>query len=49
MFEGDLEQGELEIGQIAANFESIMPAADIVREFIQDYNAALSAQTPFDL
>ena len=49
MFEGDLEQGELEIGQIAANFESIMPAAEIVREFIQDYNAALSAQTPFDL
>ena len=49
MFEGDLEQGELEIGQIAANFESIMPAADIVREFIQEYNAALNAQTPFDL
>jgi enoyl-[acyl-carrier protein] reductase II len=49
MFEGDLEQGELEIGQIAANFESIMPAAEIVREFIKDYNAALSAQTPFDL
>ena len=49
MFEGDLEQGELEIGQIAANFERIMPAADIVSEFIQDYNAALSAQTPFSL
>ena len=49
MFEGDLEQGELEIGQIAANFERIMPAADIVQEFIQDYNAALSAQTPFSL
>ena len=49
MFEGDLHAGELEIGQIAGNFESIMPAGAIVQEFITDFNAALSAQTAFQL
>jgi enoyl-[acyl-carrier protein] reductase II len=49
MFEGDLHAGELEIGQIAGNFESIMPAGAIVQEFITDFNAALAAQTPFQL
>ncbi len=49
MFEGDLHAGELEIGQIAGNFESIMPAGAIVKEFITDFNAALSAQTAFQL
>ncbi|MBS1618441.1 MAG: nitronate monooxygenase [Bacteroidetes bacterium] len=32
MFEGDMMEGELEIGQIAATIPQIMPAADIVRE-----------------
>ena len=32
MFEGDLEEGELEIGQASALIESIQPAADIVNE-----------------
>jgi enoyl-[acyl-carrier protein] reductase II len=49
MFEGDLHAGELEIGQIAGNFESIMPAGAIVHEFITDFNAALAAQTAFQL
>jgi len=49
MFEGDLHAGELEIGQIAGNFESIMPAGAIVQEFITDFNAALVAQTAFQL
>jgi enoyl-[acyl-carrier protein] reductase II len=49
MFEGDLHAGELEIGQIAGNFESIMPAGAIVQEFITDFNAALAAQNAFQL
>ncbi len=49
MFEGDLEHGELEIGQIAGNFDAILPAAQIVEEFISDFNAALSTQSPFTL
>jgi len=38
MFEGDLEEGELEIGQIAGLIDSIKPAAKIVEEIIADYN-----------
>lgn len=41
MFEGDLEEGELEIGQISAYINSIKPAAEIVREIVQEYNGAL--------
>lgn len=42
MFEGDLDEGELEIGQVSANFDSILPAAEIVsgiyNEFLQTLN-----------
>ncbi len=37
MFEGDLEQGELEIGQVAARIHSIRPAAEIIRTIISQY------------
>jgi enoyl-[acyl-carrier protein] reductase II len=49
MFEGDLHAGELEIGQIAGNIEKILPASAIVQEFITDFNAALTAQSTFQL
>lgn len=42
MFEGDLEAGELEIGQVAAAIDSILPAASIVREMLEGYNQALA-------
>ena len=32
MFEGDLIEGELEIGQVSSLFDSIMPAGDIVKQ-----------------
>lgn len=38
MFEGDLEDGELEIGQIAGLIHEIKPAAEIVKEIIEEYN-----------
>jgi enoyl-[acyl-carrier protein] reductase II len=41
MFEGDLEEGELEIGQVAANIKTILPAGDIVKEIWTDFEAAL--------
>ncbi|HPH84374.1 MAG TPA: nitronate monooxygenase [Ferruginibacter sp.] len=41
MFEGDLEEGELEIGQVSALIKKIMPAADIVREIREEYEALL--------
>ena len=41
MFEGDMEEGELEIGQASAIIKEIKPAADIVLEMYSDYAAAL--------
>ena len=42
MFEGELENGELEIGQVSALIKSIKPAAEIVEEIWGDFNEALS-------
>jgi enoyl-[acyl-carrier protein] reductase II len=50
MFEGDLDEGELEIGQVAARINDILPAKAIVDSILQDYEAArmrLASQTPF--
>lgn len=40
MFEGDLIEGELEIGQIAGLIHEIQPAAQIVHEMIADFELA---------
>lgn len=40
MFEGDLEEGELEIGQIAGLIHQVRPAAGIVKEIIAECKAA---------
>jgi enoyl-[acyl-carrier protein] reductase II len=40
MFEGDLEEGELEIGQVAGLIHTIQPAADILNEIITEFNDA---------
>jgi enoyl-[acyl-carrier protein] reductase II len=37
MFEGDLDEGELEIGQVAAAIREIKPAAEILNEMWNDY------------
>ena len=39
MFEGDLQDGELEIGQVAGLIHQIKPAAEIVSEIIEEFNA----------
>ena len=41
MFEGDLLEGELEIGQVSAMIHSIKPAADIVNEIWNEYQLAV--------
>ena len=38
MFEGDLEDGELEIGQIAGLIHNIKPAKIVLEEIIEEYN-----------
>ena len=40
MFEGDLIEGELEIGQISGLFEDIKSAKEIIDEMIQDFEIA---------
>lgn len=37
IFEGDLEEGELEIGQVAAAIRDIKPAGDILNEIWREY------------
>ncbi len=37
IFEGNLEDGELEIGQVAALIDTIMPAGEIVQEIWKEY------------
>jgi enoyl-[acyl-carrier protein] reductase II len=37
MFEGDLSEGELEIGQASAMIKKIMPVSEIIAEIIKDY------------
>ncbi|RFC54381.1 NAD(P)H-dependent flavin oxidoreductase [Brumimicrobium aurantiacum] len=44
MFEGDLEEGELEIGQVSGLIKKVQPAAQIVEEIVTDYRKALKAQ-----
>ncbi len=41
MFEGNLDEGELEIGQVSAIVREIKPAADIVTEVWKEFEAAL--------
>lgn len=42
MFEGDLVEGELEIGQVSSLIKEIKPAAAIVAEIWADFTAAVS-------
>ncbi|MBP6023580.1 NAD(P)H-dependent flavin oxidoreductase [Ferruginibacter sp.] len=41
MFEGNLEEGELEIGQVSAVIKTIQPAADIVKEIWNEFELLL--------
>ncbi len=41
MSEGDLTEGELEIGQVSALIHSMMPAAEVVAEVWQEFSEAL--------
>lgn len=49
MFEGDLEEGELEIGQISGLIDSIKPVSEIVEEIISEYNLKLKSLKQIDL
>ena len=38
MFEGDMQEGELEIGQVSSSITNILPAAEIVSEIWNEFN-----------
>jgi len=48
MFEGDLIEGELEIGQIAGLIKEIKPAAEIIQEMMVEFNQARKDQAKYD-
>lgn len=48
MFEGDLIEGELEIGQVAGLIHEIKPAAAILLEIMNDFEDAKKEVTKFD-
>ena len=42
MFEGDLEEGELEIGQVSALIDEILPVEKVFENLLKEYHAASS-------
>jgi enoyl-[acyl-carrier protein] reductase II len=40
MFDGNMEEGELEIGQVSALIDCIKPAREIMREMVEEFEAA---------
>ena len=43
MFEGDLDNGELEIGQIAGIIYKIKPASQVLKDIVEEYNTVKSS------
>jgi enoyl-[acyl-carrier protein] reductase II len=47
MFEGDLEEGELEIGQVSALIHDILPAAQIIRNLMAEFKESQHSASQF--
>lgn len=47
MFEGDLENGELEIGQIVGLINQIKPVSEVVNEIINEFNQSIQTNFAF--
>lgn len=43
MFEGDLTEGELEVGQVSSMIRTLKPAAEIVQEIMDEFRISLNA------
>lgn len=48
MFEGDLVEGELEIGQISSMISNIRPVSEIIADLVVDFNQSLSSVKKID-
>lgn len=42
IFEGDLFEGELEIGQVASYIHKLQTVDEVMKELVEDFNAALN-------
>ncbi len=42
IFEGDMEEGELEIGQIASYIDKIIPVEELMQNIISEYNTTIT-------
>ncbi|SBW02400.1 conserved exported hypothetical protein [uncultured Dysgonomonas sp.] len=49
IFEGDLSEGELEIGQVSSLIEDLPTAADVVNSVIEEYNAKIESMISQDM
>ncbi|MFG5858288.1 MAG: NAD(P)H-dependent flavin oxidoreductase [Dysgonomonas mossii] len=49
IFEGDLSEGELEIGQVSSLIEDLPTAADVVNSVIEEYNAKVENMISQDM
>ncbi len=45
MFEGDMDEGELEIGQISGLIHEVKPTAEIVKEIVEEFEATRKAMS----
>ncbi len=43
IFEGNLEDGELEIGQVSALIDKIQPVSEIIADMVSNYNATIQS------
>ena len=48
IFEGNLDEGDLEIGQVSARIEEIKSVKEIMQEIITDFNSTKIALNNFD-
>ena len=49
IFEGDLSEGELEIGQVSSLIQDLPTAADVVNSVIEEYNAKVESMISQDM
>jgi len=49
IFEGNLEEGELEIGQVSSLLHELKPAAEVIKEVVSEFNARRQAISEFTL
>lgn len=49
IFEGDLSEGELEIGQVSSLIEDLPTATDVVNSVIEEYNAKVESMISQDM